>query len=105
MNYVELWCNNDNNDNTHAGAKFDAGGGAETSFPLTVTLRLLKVIGNKYWLFPINFDKWGVNAYSSKRTNIRFSLLVVLITAEMSTKFWENLIIEECARTEGFVGF
>ena len=41
MNYVELWCNNDNNDNTHAGAKFDAGGGAETSFPLTVTLRLL----------------------------------------------------------------
>ena len=38
MNYVELWCNNDNNDNTHAGAKFDAGGGAETSFPLTVTL-------------------------------------------------------------------
>ena len=30
--------NNDNNDNTHAGDKFDAGGGAETSFPLTVAL-------------------------------------------------------------------
>ena len=28
--------NNDNNDNIRAGAKFDAGGGAETSFPLTV---------------------------------------------------------------------
>ena len=27
---------NGNNDNIHAGAKFDAGGGAETSFPLTV---------------------------------------------------------------------
>ena len=38
MKYVELWCNNDNNDNTHAGDKFDAGGGAETSFPLTVAL-------------------------------------------------------------------
>ena len=47
MNYVELWCNNDNNDNTHAGAKFDAGGGAETSFPLTVTLLSL-------WLFNWN---------------------------------------------------
>ena len=38
MKYVELWCNNDNNDNIHAGAKFDAGGGAETSFPLTMAL-------------------------------------------------------------------
>ena len=36
MKYVELWRNNDNNDNIRAGAKFDAGGGAETSFPLTV---------------------------------------------------------------------
>ena len=33
MKYVELWGNNDNNDNIRAGAKFDAGGGAETSFP------------------------------------------------------------------------
>ena len=38
MKYVELWSNNDNNDNILAGAKFDAGGGAETSFPLTVAL-------------------------------------------------------------------
>ena len=30
--------NNDNNDNIRAGAKFDAGVGAETSFPLTVAL-------------------------------------------------------------------
>ena len=30
--------NNGNNDNIRAGAKFDAGGGAETSFPLTVAL-------------------------------------------------------------------
>ena len=36
MKYVELWRNNDNNDNIRAGAKFDAGGGAETSFSLTV---------------------------------------------------------------------
>ena len=36
MKYVELWYNNGNNDNTRAGAKFDASGGAETSFPLTV---------------------------------------------------------------------
>ena len=34
--YVELRDNNDNNDNIRAGAKFGAGGGAETSFPLTV---------------------------------------------------------------------
>ena len=27
-----------NNDNIRAGAKFDPGGGAETSFPLTVAL-------------------------------------------------------------------
>ena len=38
MKYIELWYNNDNNDNIRVGAKFDAGGGAETSFPLTVTL-------------------------------------------------------------------
>ena len=38
MKYVELWCNNENNDNIRAGANFDAGGGAETSFPLTVAL-------------------------------------------------------------------
>ena len=31
MKYVELWCNNDNNDNTRAGAKY-AGCGTETSF-------------------------------------------------------------------------
>ena len=44
MKYVELWCNNDNNDNTHAGAKFDAGGGAETSFPLTVALSTVRYV-------------------------------------------------------------
>ena len=33
MKYVELWRNNDN---IREGAKFDAGGGAETSFQLTV---------------------------------------------------------------------
>ena len=38
MKYVELWCNNNNSDNTHAGAKFDAVGGPETSLPLTVAL-------------------------------------------------------------------
>ena len=31
MKYIELWCNNDNNDNIRAGAKFDAGCGAETT--------------------------------------------------------------------------
>ena len=36
MKYVELWCNNDNNDSIRAGAKFDAGSGAERSLPLTV---------------------------------------------------------------------
>ena len=35
-NTLRLWLNNDNNDNINAGAKFDAGGGAETSFLLTV---------------------------------------------------------------------
>ena len=38
MKYIELWCKNDNNDNIHAGAKFDASGGAETSFPQTMAL-------------------------------------------------------------------
>ena len=33
---LRFWLNNDNNDNIHAGAKFDAGGGAETSSLLTV---------------------------------------------------------------------
>ena len=32
--------------------------------------RLLRITGNIYWLFPINFHKWGVNAYSSKRIGI-----------------------------------
>ena len=32
-NTLSFWRNNDN---IRAGAKFDAGGGAETSFPLTV---------------------------------------------------------------------
>ena len=38
-NTLRFWRNNDNNsnnDNIRAEAKFDAGGGAETSFPLTV---------------------------------------------------------------------
>ena len=38
---LKLWRNNDNNgnnDNIRAETKFDAGGGAETSFPLTVAL-------------------------------------------------------------------
>ena len=35
-NTLRFWLNNDNNDNIHAGAKFDAGGGAETSFLLTM---------------------------------------------------------------------
>ena len=35
-NTLRFWLNNDN---IHAGAKFDAGGGAETSFQLTVALR------------------------------------------------------------------
>ena len=35
---ARVYCNdhNGNNDNIRAGAKSDAGGGAETSFPLTV---------------------------------------------------------------------
>ena len=40
-NTLSFWRDNDNNgnnDNIRAGAKFDAGGGAETSFPLTVAL-------------------------------------------------------------------
>ena len=40
-------------------------------------LRLLRVTGNIYWFFSINFDKWGVNAYSSKRTNIRIFVRLV----------------------------
>ena len=43
---LRFWLNNDNsdnNDNIHAGAKFDAGGGAETSFPLTVALCVVRV--------------------------------------------------------------
>ena len=38
-NTLRFWLNNDNNDNNdniHVGAKFDAGGGTETSFLLTV---------------------------------------------------------------------
>ena len=38
-NTLRFWLyndNNENNDNIRAGAKIDAGGGAETSFPLTV---------------------------------------------------------------------
>ena len=35
MKYAKLSRNNDNNDNTRAGAKSEAGGGVETSFPLT----------------------------------------------------------------------
>ena len=38
LNTLRFWLNNDNNDNIHAGGKFDAGGGAETSFLLTVAL-------------------------------------------------------------------
>ena len=40
-NTLSFWRDNDNsdnNDNIRAGAKFDAAGGAETSFPLTVAL-------------------------------------------------------------------
>ena len=37
-NTLRFWFNNDNNDNIHAGAKFDVGGGAETSSLLTVAL-------------------------------------------------------------------
>ena len=42
-NTLRFWINNDNNDNIdniRAGAKFDAGGRAETSFPLTVALMI-----------------------------------------------------------------
>ena len=39
-------------------------------YKLTI-LRLLRVTGNIYWLFQINFEKGGVNAYSSKWTSIR----------------------------------
>ena len=39
-NTLKFWLNNDNNDNFHAGAKFDASGGAETSFLLTMTLSI-----------------------------------------------------------------
>ena len=40
------------------------------NYILTILL-LLTVTGNIHWLFPINFDKWGVNVCSSKRTNNR----------------------------------
>ena len=43
-NALRLWRNNDNNGNIRAGAKFDTGGGAETSFPLIVALST-----NYYW--------------------------------------------------------
>ena len=45
IKYVELLCNT--NDNIRAGVKFDAGGGAETSFPLTVAL----IINTVFTLF------------------------------------------------------
>lgn len=35
------------------------------------------VMGNLYWLFPINFDKGGANPNSSKRRNIRIFIRYV----------------------------
>ena len=58
MEYVELWCNNDDNNNIRAGAKFDADCGAETSFPLTVALggSTVVLLRNMTYLqpFPLN---------------------------------------------------
>ena len=45
-NTLRFWLNNDNNDNIHAGAKFDVGGRAETSFLLTVALSINPGVSN-----------------------------------------------------------
>ena len=67
-NTLSFWRNNDN---IRAGAKFDAGGGAETSFPLTVALYSYKVINNNKFTYTLALQDDEIWCRSSKIGNMR----------------------------------
>ena len=76
MSYEIRWDSdyyNDNNDNIHAGAKFDAGGGAETSFLLTVALNTTTNFQFLYYFIKVTSHSQlkEIKLYSKANTNIK----------------------------------